>query len=90
MFLTPALTSDRTDLDVRATTLSFRRLSAAEIAAIEPLRIAVVTVRPGQTVDDLARSMTDAGLPAEWFRVLNGLAEGGTVETGRKVKIVTR
>ena len=90
MFLTPALTSDRTDLDVRATTFSFRRLSAAEIAAIEPLRIAVVTVRPGQTVDDLARSMTVTGLPAEWFRMLNGLPEGGTVEAGRKVKIVTR
>ena len=90
MFLTPALASDRTDLDVRATTHSFRRLSAAEIAAIEPLRIAVVTVRPGQTIDDLARSMTVAGLPVEWFRALNGLPEGGSVEVGRKVKIVTR
>ena len=68
---------------------SFRVLSDAEKAALKPLRVRVVTVRPGETVGSLAARMVGVERPLELFRILNGLGPGGTVSAGNKVKIVT-
>jgi predicted Zn-dependent protease len=68
---------------------SFRVLTAAEKAALKPLRIRIVTVQPGQTIGTLAAGMVGVERKLDLFRVLNGLAPGATVSAGDKVKIVT-
>lgn len=76
------------DRDFRDTVNSFRRLSLAEIDATRPLRIHVVTVRPGDTVESLAQRMTSVDRPVERFRTLNGLGAREAVKPGERVKIV--
>jgi predicted Zn-dependent protease len=68
---------------------SFRVLSKAELASLEPLKIRVVTVRAGQNVASLAAQMSGVDRKVELFRLLNGLAPGATVSAGDRVKIVT-
>jgi predicted Zn-dependent protease len=80
-----------TSLDPVARSVSgtFHVLSAAEKAALKPLRIRVVTVRPGQTIGTLAASMVGVDRKLDLFRVINGLAPGAAVSTGHRVKIIT-
>src|SRR5690606_12111872 len=54
LFITPPDRTEELSLPLRKATYSFRRLAPEEAAAIEPLRIEVVTVRPGDTVESLA------------------------------------
>lgn len=68
---------------------SFRSLTAADKAALKPLRIRVVTVRPGQTAGSIAASMAGVDRELELFQLLNALPKGGTVSAGDKVKIIT-
>ncbi len=74
---------------LRRTTYSFKKLSAAEAAALKPQRIRVVTVQPGDSVATLAARMAYGDHQVERFRVLNGLADGATLTPGQKVKLVT-
>jgi predicted Zn-dependent protease len=76
------------DRSFRAAVNSFRRLTLAEIQAARPLRIKVVTVQPGDTVDTLAHRMQGVERPVERFRVLNGLDARSTVKPRDRVKIV--
>jgi predicted Zn-dependent protease len=80
-----------TSLDAVASSVSgsFRVLSAAEKAALKPLRIRVVTVQPGQTMGSLAARMVGVDRKLDLFRVLNALSPGANVSAGDKVKIVT-
>jgi predicted Zn-dependent protease len=67
---------------------SFRRMTTAESSSAKPLRIRVVQVGEGDTVDRLANRMaTDR--KEERFRILNGLAPSDRVRAGDQVKIVT-
>jgi predicted Zn-dependent protease len=68
---------------------SFRILSPGEKAALKPLRIRIVTVRPGQTMGTLSAQMVGVDRKLDLFRVINALAPGATVSAGDKVKIVT-
>jgi predicted Zn-dependent protease len=68
---------------------SFRILSPAEKAALKPLRIRIVTVKPGQTMGTLSAQMVGVDRKLDLFRVLNALAPGATVSAGDKVKIIT-
>lgn len=68
---------------------SFRVLSAADKAALRPLRIRVVTVKPGETVGSIAATMVGVDRKLDLFRVLNALSPGATVSAGDKMKIVT-
>jgi len=64
-------------------TQSFRLLSPAEQNAIKPLRIRVVTVKPGDTLASLsARKL-------ELFRLLNAMSAGATVSVGDRVKLIS-
>jgi predicted Zn-dependent protease len=66
---------------------SFHRLSLAEIEQARPLRIQIVTVAPGDTVDRLASRMaTDR--PLERFLVLNGLVHNQPLTPGDQIKLV--
>ena len=67
---------------------TFRRMSLAEIEDAKPLRLQVVTVRPGDTVEKLAGRMAVADRQLERFRVLNGLEAGARLKLGSEVKIV--
>jgi predicted Zn-dependent protease len=69
-------------------TNTFRQLRAEEKAALQPLRIRVVTAPPGAGIGDMAAMMQGAGDGLRLFSVLNGLKAGDTVEPGQRYKIV--
>ncbi len=75
------------DQTFRQSVGTFRRLSLAEIAHAKPLRIAIVTVRPGNTVEKLASRMAVADRQVERFRILNGLDPSAKLKPGSEVKI---
>lgn len=68
---------------------SFRRLNAQEAAAVKPRKIAVVTVKSGDTVANLSARMAYTSLQQERFLTLNALSATTKLTPGQKVKIVT-
>ena len=74
--------------NARETVNSFRRLTLEEIQAARPLRIKVITVQPGDTVESLSHRMDGVDHPMERFRVLNGLDAHAQVKVRDRVKIV--
>lgn len=68
---------------------SMRRLSNSEAAALKPRKLAVVTVRRGDTVRSLATRMAYTDAPLDRFLVLNGLSATSALTVGQKVKLVT-
>jgi predicted Zn-dependent protease len=76
------------DRNARETVNSFRRLTLDEIQAARPLRIKVINVQPGDTVESLSHRMAGIDHPAERFRVLNGLDAHAQVKPRDRVKIV--
>lgn len=88
LFVTPPAMTDRLNAPLRQTTYSFRKLGAEEAAALEPLRLRIHTVQPGETQESLAERMPFADFKLERFRVLNGLAPDDRLEPGQKVKLV--
>lgn len=72
----------------REAVYSFRRLTNSEAAQLKPLRIKVVTVKRGDTVEGLAKRMAVSDLPLDTFLTLNGLAPGARLKPGSLVKIV--
>jgi predicted Zn-dependent protease len=74
--------------NARETVNSFRRLTLEEIQAARPLRIKVITVQPGDTVESLAHRMAGVDRPTDRFRVLNGLDARAQVKVRDRVKIV--
>jgi predicted Zn-dependent protease len=77
-----------TDKAFRESVGTFRRMSLAEIEAAKPLRLQIVTVGPGDTVEKLAGRMAVADRAVERFRVLNGLDTNDRLKPGSEVKIV--
>jgi predicted Zn-dependent protease len=74
--------------NARETVNSFRPLTLEEIQAARPLRIKVITVQPGDTVESLSHRMAGVDHPTERFRVLNGLDRKAEVKVRDRVKIV--
>jgi predicted Zn-dependent protease len=81
-------TTTESERNARETIASFRRLTLDEIQAARPLRIKVITVQPGDTVESLSHRMADLDHPIERFRVLNGLDPRANVKARDLVKIV--
>ncbi len=77
-----------TDRAFRESVGTFRRMSLAEIEQSKPLRLRIVTVAPGDTVEKLASRMALSDRAAERFRILNGIEPGDRLKPGSKVKIV--
>ena len=72
-----------------ATVQSFRRLTPQEIAGLQPLRIRVVSVGAGDTVESCGQRMRGVDRPVDLFRILNDIKPGaGLPPPGEKVKIV--
>ncbi len=76
------------DRGFRDSVASFRRLTLAESKAARPLRLRVVTVGTGDTVEQFASRMAVADKKLERFRILNGLEPGDRVNPGDLVKVV--
>jgi predicted Zn-dependent protease len=76
------------DRNARETVNSFRRLTLDEIQAARPLRIKIITVQPGDTVESLSHRMAGVDRPVDRFRVLNGLDTHAQVKVRDRVKIV--
>jgi predicted Zn-dependent protease len=77
-----------TDRLFRQSVDTFRRLTLAEIGQAKPLRVRIVTVKPGDTVEKLAERMEIPDGRLERFLVLNGLDPGAKLQPGSEVKIV--
>jgi predicted Zn-dependent protease len=88
IFAAKKMTAD-VDRGFRESVSSFRRVSLAESNAAKPMRLHIVTVAPGDTVEKLARRMANVDQPVARFRVLNGLGPTEHVKPGDQVKIVT-
>ncbi|MFQ0813415.1 metalloprotease [Brucella anthropi] len=73
----------------QAVTQSFRLLSPEEQNAIKPLRIRVVTVKPGDTLASLSARMQGTTRKLELFRLLNAMSAGETVSVGDRVKLIS-
>jgi predicted Zn-dependent protease len=86
IFAGKQLTKD-VDRVFRESVSTFRRMTLAESQATKPLRLKIVTVAPGDTVQKLASRMAVSDLRVERFRIINGLAPGQRLEPGDRVKI---
>ena len=81
-------TTTESERNAKETVNSFRRLALEEIQAARPLRIKVITVQPGDTVESLSHRMAGVDHPMERFRVLNGLDAHAQVKVRDRVKVV--
>ena len=77
-----------TDRSFREAVQTFRRLSLREIQSAKPLRLKVVKVQPGDTLESLASRMALIDRQVERFRVLNGLEPGDRPRPGDFAKII--
>jgi len=83
------LNSDQLDAVAVPVGASFKLLSESEKAALKPLRVRIVTVKPGQNIGSISAMMVGVDRKLELFRVLNALPPGAGVSAGDKVKIIT-
>jgi predicted Zn-dependent protease len=67
---------------------TFRRLTLAEIQSAKPLRLKIVKVQSGDTVEQFASRMALIDRQIDRFRVLNGLGANDRVQPGDFVKII--
>jgi predicted Zn-dependent protease len=78
-----------TDREFRTSVETFRRLTMAEIQSARPLRLKIITVKAGDTIDGVAtRYMSHHDQPIERFRVLNGLERNARLKVGEHIKVV--
>lgn len=88
VFAARTLTPDL-DLAFRRAIGSFRRLTTAEATSTRPLRVAITTVRAGDTILGLSQRMApNDGRRLNRFLVLNGLNEGDTLKPGQRIKLI--
>ena len=88
LFAVPAGEAGGLDDLAEQTLASFRRLSADEADATGPLRVRVVEVAQGDTIDSLSRMMAFEDHRRERFMVLNGFDEETDLAPGMLVKVV--
>ena len=89
-FLTAAPTGSTALIPASQTVIrSFHLLTPEEKANIKPLRIRVVTVKPGDTLVSLSNQIMGTDRKLDLFRLINALPPGGTVSAGDKVKIIS-
>jgi predicted Zn-dependent protease len=64
-------------------------MTPQEAATLKPLRIRVISVRPGENVATLAARMMGTDRKLDLFKLINALPTGGTVSPGDRVKIIS-
>lgn len=90
-FLTAAPRGSR-QLDEAANVLktTFRRMTAGEAVALQPLRLRVLSAAPGDTVQSLSARMEGDERREQLFRLINALGPTGQVAPGMRVKLITQ
>jgi len=88
IFIAPSNIAGNLARDFQRTTYSFRKLTSAQANALRPLRIRVVEVRSGDTIDSLSRRMDIAELPRDHFMVLNDIQSNSDLQPGMLVKLI--
>jgi predicted Zn-dependent protease len=73
----------------RASIDSFRHITPEEASDVRPLRIVIVTSKPGDTIEMLGSEMGVLDRPLEHFELINGLKQAGPLLVGERYKIVT-
>ena len=68
---------------------SMRRISVAEAAAVKPRKLVVIAAKSTDTIASLSARMAYSDAQTERFLVLNGIAAGGRIAAGQRVKLVT-
>lgn len=86
--LAPAQIADQMGDALQRTVSTFHRLSAQEAASLRPLRVQVVSVRAGDTVQSLAARTAFPDNKLQRFLVLNGLQQNSTLRPGQLIKLV--
>jgi predicted Zn-dependent protease len=81
--------NDEADKRFRASIASFRRITPEEASDVRPLRIVIVTSKPGDTAETLGSKMGVLDRPLEHFELINGLQQAGPLPAGENYKIVT-
>ena len=76
------------DRSFRESVATFRRMSLKESEQVHPLRLKIVTVGAGDTIEKLGRRMAVSDRKIERFRVINGFGANDRLKPGEKVKIV--
>jgi predicted Zn-dependent protease len=87
IFATRTLSPD-IDQQFRDSIGSFHRITPAEAQNVHPLRISVVTARPGDTPDSLAGRMALQDRTLDHFLLLNGLDKTSQLTVGESYKLV--
>ena len=67
---------------------SFRPMTRAELQRAQPLRLQMVKVKPGQTIEALAKGSTLPGDALKTLRLLNNLYPSGQPRAGDWLKVV--
>lgn len=68
---------------------SFRRMTPQETAALKPLRVRVITARPGDTAATLSARMMGTDRKLDLFRLINAMQMTSTIKPGDRVKIIS-
>jgi len=83
----PSVTASM-NVPFRETSYSFRRLSATEAGKIQPYRLIVVPVTPGDSVASLARGYPEGNFNQAYFRVHNDLKPNQALPNSGRAKVV--
>jgi predicted Zn-dependent protease len=67
---------------------SFRHITSSEAASLKPLRVRVLTVKPGDTITTLASRMMGTDRKLDLFKLINALQTGASIAPGDRVKII--
>jgi predicted Zn-dependent protease len=81
--------NDDAEKRFRASIDSFRHITPEEASDVRPLRIVIVTSKPGDTAETLGSEMGVLDRPLEHFELINGLKQAGPLPAGEHYKIVT-
>jgi predicted Zn-dependent protease len=81
--------NDDAEKRFRASIDSFRHITPEEASDVRPLRIVIVTSKPGDTIEMLGSEMGVLDRPLEHFELINGLKQAGPLPVGEHYKIVT-
>ena len=87
IFATRVLTDDA-KTRFRASIDSFHRVSADEVKAVRPLRIAISVAKPGDSAETFAARMAMPDRPLDYFLLINSLTRGEPLQRGERYKIV--
>ncbi len=89
LFAAPTNSFGSNDAGFGTAVNSFRQLAANEATGYKPMRIRLVTVKQGDTIDSLSAQMVVPQAKADWFKVINRLDQGQALQAGQLVKIVS-